>query len=266
MEFFKDPNSYLPIGSLTIPMSFGGGDTLSEKDWKDSNDTWLAFQGYLNTAEHKNAVAFAKRLADQRWIRVSASRHTASKTLATLRIYVLPDDVGRRFVERNNPYMRKILIKLINELDRSFGSWVGLGTPDSTEPKVEYSNDDSLFYLFNTLPSPPSAPPSVSCPISNDAIKFAFDSDRIGLKTHLYPYQVRTVATMIKREVEPEKTLDPRFESLQGPLGQTFYYDREAGILLRDPRAYDEARGGILGESMGEFTHSMSANMHPANS
>ena len=56
---------------------------------------------------------------------------------------------------------------------------------------------------------------------------------------------------MIRREVEPKRGLDPRFQALEGPTGQEFYYDRETGVLLRDKRTYEEARGGILGESMG---------------
>jgi len=253
VEFFKDLNNYLPTGSLTIPISIGGAKFLSENDWNDSNIIWLAFQGYLNTTEDQTVVAFAKTLADNKWIRVFASKHTAIKRLATLRIYVLPDDVGRRFVERNVPSLRKILMKLIAELDTSFDSWVGLGIPESSNhDNFESSDDDSLFYLFNTLPSPPSAPSSVSCPISNDAIKSAFGSDSMtGLNTRLYPYQARTVATMIRREVEPAKSLDPRFEPLEGPTGQVSHYDKEEGVLLRDSRVYDEARGGILGESMG---------------
>lgn len=253
VAFFRDLSNYLPFGSLTVPMSIGGGSHLSQTYWKESNDIWLAFQGYLNTTQDKTIVAYAKTLADKRWIRVFASKHTANADLATLRIYVLPDDVGRRFVERTVPSLRNKLIKLINELDTSFDAWVGFGAPDSLKrSKDGTSNDDSLFYIFNTLPSPPPAPSIVSCPISNDAIRSVFCSEGLrDLKTRLYPYQRRTVGTMIRREVEPAKALDPRLEPLQGPIGQAFYYDKEAGILLREPRAYDEARGGCLGESMG---------------
>lgn len=246
MAFFQDLNNYLPFGTLVLPMSIGGGAYLNEKDWNDSNDIWLAFQGYVNTSEGKNTVALAKTLVDKQWIRVSASKHTTIKDFATLRIYVLPDDIGRRYVDRNVLSLRHKLIKLIDELDTSCNSWAGFGLAESRKSCDNGSdNDDSLFYLFNTLPSPPSAPPSVSCPISNDAIESIFAPDGLSdLKTQLYPYQMRTVATMIRREVEPAKALDPRFETLQGPLGRVFYYDKETGTLLRDPRVYDEARGG----------------------
>lgn len=109
-----------------------------------------------------------------------------------------------------------------------------------------------MFYLFNTLPSPPSFPSSVACPVSNAAIHAVFQSARIpGLNTELYQYQKRTVANMLKREAEPERALDPRFQPLKSPTGKTFYFDNVTTFLLRDRREYSEARGGILGESMG---------------
>ncbi|KAL8855128.1 MAG: hypothetical protein Q9221_000034 [Calogaya cf. arnoldii] len=56
---------------------------------------------------------------------------------------------------------------------------------------------------------------------------------------------------MIKREVEPIHALDPRLEKMDGPAGGKFFYDRTTGLLFRHSRRYDEARGGILAETMG---------------
>ncbi|KAL8710305.1 MAG: hypothetical protein Q9220_005075 [cf. Caloplaca sp. 1 TL-2023] len=56
---------------------------------------------------------------------------------------------------------------------------------------------------------------------------------------------------MIKREVEPVRALDPRLEIIECPNGGHSFYDRSTGIVLRQPRYYEEARGGILAETMG---------------
>ena len=187
-------------------------------------------------------------------MRVFARKHQQNGDLASIRIHLLPDDVGRRYVDRGDAHLRNHLMKLLNRLDRSPVSWEGLNHLDihPEHYNAESSNNDSLFYLFNTIPSPVARHPSVSCPISNEAIQCVLNSGELrGLRTKLYPYQRRTIASMIKREVEPERALDPRLQSLEGPTGQTFYYDRETGVLLRDQRTYEEARGGILGESMG---------------
>ncbi|KAL2046807.1 hypothetical protein N7G274_000825 [Stereocaulon virgatum] len=246
-------DSYIPLGSLTLSLDVRGSGYISRDDWTVSNDIWLAFHEYL-VSRDAGPVAFARSLADNKWVRVHARKHKAIEDFATMRVYVLPDDVGRRQVDRSNGYLRKILIKLVNELDTSLKSWEGYHSPNDSSQhyRFESSNDDSLFYLFNTLPSPVPTPSPASCPISNEAIESISGSVKLpGLLTRLYPYQKRTAATMIKREVEPARALDPRLTLMQGPTGQAFYYDRDTGVLLRHQRVYDEARGGILGESMG---------------
>lgn len=71
-------------------------------------------------------------------------------------------------------------------------------------------------------------------------------SSVIGLKTPLHPYQCRSAATMIQREVQPRQMLDPRLEVYKTPLGQEYYYDKEEGTLLRSKRIYEEACGGKI--------------------
>lgn len=252
-EFLEDLGNYIPLGSLTIQPSIGGGAYLHRTCWTDSSDTWLAFHDYCDLKDAHPALS-ARILANSNWVRVFARKHQRNQDLATIRVYALPDDVGRRYVDKDDGHLRSYLMKLLNGLDRSPLSWEGRNQSDICLEHYngESSNDDSLFYLFNKIPSPVARPPSVSCPISNEAIQSVLESDELrGLRTKLYPYQRRTVATMIKREVEPARVLDPRFQSLEGPTGQPFFYDRETGILLRDQRTYEEARGGILSESMG---------------
>ena len=72
-----------------------------------------------------------------------------------------------------------------------------------------------------------------------------------GIKTQLHQYQKRSAAEMIRRESEPLRRLDPRFEAIQGPTGQRFYYNSENRSIYRDPQEYEDARGGILAETMG---------------
>lgn len=69
-----------------------------------------------------------------------------------------------------------------------------------------------------------------------------------GLNTNLYPYQKRSAAEMVRRETQPLLRLDPRFEIIDGPTGQQFYYDEQTGFVLRDKQEYEEVRGGILAE------------------
>lgn len=249
-ELLHNLSNYIPLGTLTRLTSSYGRSYLHQLNWQESSDLWQAVHGDFASEEGDAA----RILADNQWIRVFSRRHQTNEDLATLRVYVLPDDVGRRFIERESPRLRNLLIRLVNELDISLGSWEGQnGSSDQAgHYTTTSSNNDSLFYLFNTLPSPPANPIAVSCRVSNEAMHSIIEFVNFpGLSTPLYPYQKRTVATMIRREVEPARALDPRFEQLKGPTKQTFYYDRTTGILLRDQISYEEARGGILGESMG---------------
>lgn len=258
-EFLGNLNNYMPLGSLTLRPSIGGGAYLQQVDWTEPNfeyscGLWLAFHDYLTASDGHPAFS-ARKLAESQWIRVFFRKHQQHSDLATLRIYVLPDDVGRRYVDRQAlRKLRGYLEHLMNKLDISSESWDGRNqmTKDPIHYSIETKDDDSLFYLFNTIASPTSGPLPVSCPISNDAIHAVFNSARLpGLNTELYPYQKRTVATMIKREVEPDRALDPRFQPIKSPSGQTLYYDDVTITLLRDRREYSEVCGGILGESMG---------------
>ena len=252
-EFLEDLGNYVALGSLTLRPSIGDGAHLHPIRWRESSDTWLAFHDYCDLKDAHPAL-FARILANANWVRVFARKHQQKGDLATLRIYVLPDDIGRRYINRDHGHLRSYLIKLLDGLDRSLPSWEGRNQNEDHLERYsgESSNNDSLFYLFNTIPSPAARPPSVSCPLSSEAINSVLECEELrGLRTKLHPYQRRTVASMIKREVQPERALDPRFQSLEGPTGQSFYYDKETGVLLRDRRTYEEARGGILGESMG---------------
>lgn len=143
------------------------------------------------------------------------------------------------------------LADLFPLLDKSSASWEGhQNTSGLTQNKTEEQyHDDSLFYLFNTLPLPSPSPTDVSCPIAKAAVQSLLDTQMMpGLKTSLYPYQKRSAAEMVKRETSPLLRADPRFEIMEGPTGQRFYYDGSAGVLLRDKREHEDVRGGILAE------------------
>lgn len=247
------------MGSLTLRLNIGEEEYLHETEWIDATidcRVWLAFRDHY-TANDAGPALSARKLTESGFARVLGRKHQKAKGFATIKVYVLPDDVGRRLVDRHDSKgtskIRSHLQHLVNELDVSCESWEGLNDPDAESRSYETAakDDDSLFYLFNTLPSPKPDSISVRCPVSNDAIRSVLRSLQIaGLNTRLYPYQKRTVAKMIQREVEPQRALDPRFQPLEGPTGQVFFYDEVTGILLREGRRYEEACGGILGESM----------------
>lgn len=120
--FLQDLNNYLPLGSLTLRPSIGGRAYLHEEEWTESSRGYdcglrLAFHDYL-TAEDGHVVFSALKLAESQWTRVFAKQHKQRSDLATMRVYVLPDDVGRLYVNRQPlKNLRGSLEHLVNNLD-----------------------------------------------------------------------------------------------------------------------------------------------------
>ncbi|PGH27254.1 hypothetical protein AJ80_00964 [Polytolypa hystricis UAMH7299] len=210
--------------------------------------------------------AEVRKLRAERWIRTETCANTAFPEWSAVRVYILPDDIGRKFVSRSSVPLRRCLKLVISKLDTSPEAWEGQFDPHvETASRVPEEEDESLFYIFNTLESPNPDVDKVSDPFARKAMEdilwkeegdYAVRPDEeqvgvFGLKTPLYAYQRRSAAYMIQRESEPAQTLDPRLQAFNGPTGQLYYYDREEGSIVLEKRLYSEACGGILAETMG---------------
>lgn len=250
-QFLGNLNNYVPLGSM---LAIAENDHFSYSSWQERQD------GLLGIDQSTKGVYQLRVLHFHSWVRILGKRCADDGYRCTLRIYLLSDDVGRRWVDREVPtshLCRKSLKYLMEEIiDFSVKSWEGVCAGSRLRPLdqcfTDVNREDSLFYIFNTISSPAPDQTSVNCRFSSDAMAGVLDSDDVaGLKTPLYPYQRRSAATMIRREAEPAKSLDPRLEAFEGPELNILYYDRETVTLLRDERTYEEARGGILAETMG---------------
>jgi hypothetical protein len=106
------------------------------------------------------------------------------------------------------------------------------------------AEEESLYYIYNTLQDPEPNLDQVTDPFSQAAMEELLDDSVRGLKTTLYPYQRKSAAAMVQREAQPALMLDPRFQPWQGPTGLEFYYDKVNGSILREKIYYPEACGG----------------------
>lgn len=237
-EFLDDLSNYIPLGSMTLPIL----DT----------DEPVSVSGWQENGCGEEATYGVQELRSVRFARTFTRKHLVQRGMLTMRVYVLPCDVGRRFFFDNEEFMRRgFMLDLMETLDASFKSWEGLNEVDcfvTHYSQAILSNHDSLIYLFNTVRSPSPNPEHLSCHIGKVAATSILQGTVRGLKSQLYPFQRRSAATMIMREVEPSRSLDPRVELYVGPTGLRFYYDQASGVLLRDRRDYEEVCGGILAE------------------
>lgn len=192
----------------------------------------------------------------KRWLKLELMVPSAAHFL--IRVYLLPDDVLRGSIDRTVPSSRKERAGLIPRLNYSTSAWKGACCSLNDHSTVtvdtlgaESEQDTSLLELFNTIPSPNPTPEEVLDLFSREAISNLLESKGLGLVTELYPYQRRSAALMLQREVQPGQILDPRLHRRIDQDGKCFYLDHISTTFLSEPRYYDGISGGILAEEMG---------------
>jgi hypothetical protein len=186
-------------------------------------------------------------LEKHHWIRTNHHNNSGN-----IQILVLPQDVQRASIHSPSDKVRsKLKSKLkgiMARIDNSDEAWHGSSDARSTNPAMglDCAEDESLWYIFNTLQNPGPLSHDMQDPHAKQAMEALLgESDPVqGLKTKLYPYQQRSAATMVQREAQPAMVLDSRLQSLCGPNGSEFYYDKMDGTLLKEKRLYSEACGG----------------------
>ena len=223
------------------------------------SDLWSDAHGVLLKCPALKPVA---GLLQAHWTRLEVSASLVHEGLI-IRVYILPDDVERRMVNREDPKLRNSLRYLLQRsLDFSRNLWFGAfptsGTHRIPQPtrvnalgEIDGPNGQSLLTLFNNIESPEPRPDAVSDPEIQYAEYNLLASQVPGLTSTLYPYQRRSAAVMLEKESNFGRSVDPRLVAALDQQGNTWYYDEAAGTVLKEPRYYDGISGGILAEEMG---------------
>jgi SNF2 family DNA or RNA helicase len=247
----SDLSKYMALGCLTyqdVPdNTFTLGLDYDSPRWQDLPLTAPGFPPEPNLM----------KLTTAGWIRVQVGQSTRDWRYTIYRLYILPGDVGLRFIDRENRRLLAALERLVATIDVSPETWSGRYT-DAVEVGFDAwatRDEGSLFYMFNKLPSPRPDPTLVKERYAREAVEDLLDpspaSALVGLKTPLYPYQRRSAALMLQRESVSTLMLDPRFEPRTAPDGSSFFFGPRELLFHRNPRYYEATRGGILTESMG---------------
>ncbi|KAI3337816.1 SNF2 family N-terminal domain-containing protein [Ustulina deusta] len=199
-------------------------------------------------------------LWSQGWIQMAYAARpesSSSQRRRRVRVYVLPHDVNRK-TQSSPGELTRSMSTLLLQLEYSQQCWQGkdVYTPQpqpapDNRPGMFRNFDGSLLTLFNHIPSPNPCPETALDPDLQWAMQCLLESQIPGLVTTLYPYQGRSAALMLQRELEPGRVIDPRLRPVLDQSGQAWYCDEVSGLALKEPRFYDGARGGILAEEMG---------------
>ena len=249
-SFFSDVSNYLALGTLCFEDLVEPEDDQDLSQWQDITQLppLLAFEPSLSSN--------LQRLAAAGWIRVLTKRSASNPRLVIFRVYILPFDVGLRFIDRQSKRLYLALEGLAAELNVSEEAWAGDFVPEKVRKFDTWASSDegSLFWMFNKLPSPSPRVNLVKEKYAREALEDLLDPASLppGLKTPLYPYQRRSAGLMLQRESVSALQLDPRLEKRIAPDGfSTFYYGARDLAFLRHPRYYEACKGGVLAETMG---------------
>lgn len=186
------------------------------------------------------------------WMQTDVVENERHARYYTVRVFVNAENIARDNRKSPSTESRKLLKQIFAYLDKSKSAWDGHWTLDAPfESYLVCPEQESLFYLFNTLPAPSPSTKDTSDAYARRAMEDILDNSVAGLRTTMYSYQQRSAAMMIQRETKPKRSPDPRKRCFLGPTGQSFYYDGHEGVLLLQPSLYEEPRGGILAETMG---------------
>lgn len=247
-RFLSNIDNYLALGCLCFE-DFAVRHNNEDDTWREIEHVpyLLGSDGPVRTG--------VPQLVSARWIRLLCRRSTSDPRYLIYRVYLLPGDVGHRYIDRQNRRLITALEALVQAVDTLPASWAGqyAGAEPTSFDLWATPDTGSLFYMFNKLPSPSPSAKAVKGKYAREALEDLLDPGSVlpGLKTVLYPYQRRSAGVMLQRESVSRLDLDPRLEQRCAPDGSVFYYGARDQVFLRHPRFYEACRGGILAETMG---------------
>ena len=236
--------------SRSVHVAFGSIRLTRESN---NNSSWCIRAGDAPFLEHFPTEGISD-LNRRGWLHYEHIDHRSRRDLAVARIFLLPEDVKR--AERASPKpFRKVIRWLANIVDISSDTWNGKFDSDSEVDGYgipSAAQEESLFYIFNTLDSPNLSLDGFSgTSHAQSALHETMNGTIPGIKTELYPYQRRSIATMLQREEDPNMSQDARKPKYVDLEGSEFHMDVFDGVVVRDSQLYVETRGGILAETMG---------------
>ncbi|KAI0636454.1 SNF2 family N-terminal domain-containing protein [Trametes polyzona] len=241
-DIYSSLKNFLPAGTVTFDISSPLHSFTSEDDLAE--DGWRTFpQAIVGFRDESGGIDNISFLVRHRFI-AATYRVDGTATRLFVRVYVIPWDLaGSRgelrvrdddVVSKGCKYLKQLFLRIRTDALLWDGDAASTSSPSYF---VSQGPDNrSLLDIYNNLPSPSAEP-----------IK-----GRIyGLRTKLYQYQRRSVATMMERETNPGTIEHPLYVPMQGMDGRVFYMQPATMEILSELPRVSAVRGGILCEELG---------------
>ncbi|GJJ12357.1 hypothetical protein Clacol_006598 [Clathrus columnatus] len=188
-----------------------------------------------------------------------------SHNILHVRIYVIPFDHPNKYGRNSRQLALKDatrhLYSLLSHTNKACLAWDRPVPCDDSvfEPFFPVSENIFLAEIYSDLPSPKVSTSTflqeVKPRLRNHYLDALTWEKPPGMKTTLYKYQRRTIASMIQRELHPGMVPDPHYIPIQGvelDSDKVFYFQPSPLKIVRDfPSKYPLPSGGILCEEMG---------------
>ncbi|KIM48685.1 hypothetical protein M413DRAFT_437870 [Hebeloma cylindrosporum] len=231
---------------------------------RHEEDGWHAFQsGWLiqclqNSAEDLALIQGLAFLILHNFVRATCRGDHHGRLV--LRIYLVQFDLsnvqGRLRVRKENilsagrRHMRTLLPKLSQSLDK----WLCREIVSSGEEKrliKETIDTRTLADIYSDLACPsPIAIPGLGN-IASRLLAFDDSLDGLGMRSTLYRYQRRSVASMLQKELDTRDVPDPLFIQVKSVDDKIFYVQPGTLEILKERPMITPCRGGILCEELG---------------
>ncbi|KAF8635489.1 hypothetical protein AX17_003879 [Amanita inopinata Kibby_2008] len=226
----------------------------AEDDWHVFNGSMLL--SHLTRLEDDSLCRQLDFLIKHQFI--SATCRSDGHDLLIVRIYLIPHDLpnvqGRLRMRKASVLSpaKRHLSSLISELKCCSHAWEGSICKSCQTSFIPETRDGlTLAEIYGDLPSPEPKLAHGCEDVNSRLLDWNDDLQGFGMRSRLYQYQRRSVATLIQKEMDPRPIPDPLYASKVDLRGEVFYYQPGKSEVYREQPMVSPARGGILCEELG---------------
>ncbi|KAI0647582.1 P-loop containing nucleoside triphosphate hydrolase protein [Trametes meyenii] len=241
---YSSLKDFLPAGVVIFELptpthSFNAEESLAEDGWRTFPQ---AVHGFPD--DGPGGLESISFLVRHRFVAATYNINSPHAQLF-VRLYVIPWDLSGsrgelRSRDEDNVLKpgRKCLKQVFRRIRQDRSLWDGDAASSSNAVYFinQAADNRTLLDIYNTLPSPSAEP---------------LEGDIPGLRTNLYRYQRRSVATMIARETSGGSVEHPLYVPIKGVDGKVFFMQPATMEILSNRPRVSAVPGGILCEELG---------------